>query len=152
MPASSGLGQLPWWAWSVGGLWLLLIGAWSPVLLQEAITSKSQLQAVPVDALVLIALAVLASVGWGFVLALLQRWRWILVSAPVGTVVLLVCYVIARFATNPTDPQVASAAGATLAIFWVPILVLVGLLLAVGGGLGSAYRRLRSRSTAAVTE
>jgi lysylphosphatidylglycerol synthetase-like protein (DUF2156 family) len=139
---------LPRWAWMLGGLWLVLIGVWLPVLLKEAITAKPPLQALPATGLLLGAIAVIASICWGLVLALLRRWRWILVSAAAGTAVLLGWYVTVMISTNINDPQVDNEAGADIAILSVPTLVSVGLLLSVGGGLGSTYRRLRTRQRA----
>jgi hypothetical protein len=132
----------------LGGLWLVLIGVWLPVLLNEAITARPPLKALPATGLLLGALAVLASICWGLVLALLRRWRWILVSAAAGTAVLLGWYVTVMIPTNLNDPQVDNETGADVAILSVPTLVSVGLLLSVGGGLGSTYGRLRTRHRA----
>jgi hypothetical protein len=126
----------------------VLIGVWLPVLLNEAITAKPPLKALLATGLLLGALAVLVSICWGLVLALLRRWRWILVSAAAGTAVLLGWYVTVMISTNINDPQVDNEAGAGIAILSVPTLVSVGLLLSVGGGLGSTYRRLRTRQRA----
>jgi hypothetical protein len=127
---------LPRWGWMLGGLWLILIGAWFPVL-NEAITAKPPSRALPATALLLGTLAVLASMCWGLVLPLLRRWDWILVSAVSGTAVLLGWYGMAMMAGG--DLHADNEAGAGIAIFSVPTFVLVGLLLAFGGGLGSAY-------------
>jgi hypothetical protein len=132
----------------LGGLWLILIGAWFPAL-NEAITAKPPSRALLATALLLGSLAVLASMCWGLVLALLRRWDWILVSAVAGTAVLIGWYGMAMIAGG--DPHADDEAGAGAAIFSVPTFLLVGLLLAAGGGLGSAYRRLRTRHRAIKT-
>jgi len=132
----------------LGGLWLVLIGVWLPVLLKEPITARPPFGAVPATGLFLAALAVLACICWGLVLALLRRWRWILVSAAAGTAVLLAWYGTVMLSTDLNDPLVDNEAGAGIAILSVPTLVSVGLLLSVGGGLGSTYRRLRTRQSA----
>ena len=139
---------LPRWAWMLGGLWLVLIGLWLPVLQKEEIAAQQPLTALPATCLFLGALAVLACICWGLVLGLLRRWRWILVSAAAGTAVLLGWYVAVMLSTNLNDPLVDNEAGAGIAIFSVPTLVSVGLLLSVGGGLGSTYRRLKTRQRA----
>ncbi|MGZ4473668.1 MAG: hypothetical protein ACXVXM_17025 [Nocardioidaceae bacterium] len=85
----------------------------------------------------------MSTVGCGLALALLRRWTWILVAAPVGTGVLLTWYVVAMLASP--DPNADIEAGAGLVIIAVPTLALVSLLLMVGGGIG-AWRARRARS------
>jgi hypothetical protein len=144
-PVPSGRGPhasrwgLPGWAWAYGLCWLIFIGAWEPALLVAAPQGFNR----PLTAYALVAvgaLAVLSSVGWGAVLALLRGWRWLGPSLLAGTWVLLAWYLVAVFTVN--DPSSDNLAAVGLVIISVPTLLLVAVLLSVGFGIGAAYRRI----------
>jgi hypothetical protein len=91
--------------------------------------------------------AVLASLAWGYVLGFRRMWAHLGISALAGTGLLMLGYVVAMVTTaSPQDDSADNAAGVGLVILSVPTLVVIGTLLAAGGGLGTLGKYLRSRA------
>ncbi len=87
---------------------------------------------------VLAVAAVVLTITWGGILGRRRAWIWILVSAPVGTAVLAGWYV-ASWLTS-TDQSSDAEAGAGVVIPFIPTLIVVGLVLTIGGGIGTLWR------------
>ena len=135
---------LPRWVKFCGAGWLLLLGAWLAFLTFAAGGTSDLPGWAAAPAIVLAAIAVLATLGWGAVLGKLKAWRVLAGSAPVGAAVFGFWYVVAMISSN--DPTADDAAGVGLVILGVPVLVLVALLLGIGGGLAAGIRRIGDRA------
>ena len=122
--------------------WLILLGSWAPVLLVLAhadrlTTSGKQL------VVLLACVSVLSTVGFGLVLAQRRRWAEVVIAAVLGTGVLAVWYVVAMLANPQPDGAEDIAAGAGLAIFALPALLVVLAMLAAGCLAGRALHAVR---------
>jgi hypothetical protein len=104
----------------------------------------------------LAAVAVLATVGWGFLVGRRRASRWLWKAAAVGTAALMFSYAVAMLAapasadstTTSAAAEAAAdstqdiAAGAGVVILIVPTAVIVLALLWFGAGLGALSRRV----------
>lgn len=135
---------LPRWAKFCGASWLVLLGAWLAFLVIAAGGTSDLPDWAAAPTIVLAAIAVLATLGWGAVLGKLKAWRTLAKSAPVGAAVLCFWYVVAMISSN--DPTADDAAGAGLVLLGVPALIVVVLLLGIGGGLAAGVRRIGDRA------
>ena len=150
----------PWWMWGCGVVWAGLLVAWLPTVCSLVSSGGSVLPSTARVVLAwLIGAALSWTVLWGALLGYRRAWPVVLVSAPVGTALLMACYVVAMLASPPASTQGAAspdndnAAGAGLVLLTVPAFLIMASLLGVGAGAGwctSRHRRyLRSAVTAA---
>lgn len=126
-----------------GAIWLLLCTAWLPtdtVLLNAHDSNPTAVSMV--IAVIVTGLGLLALPAGGLVLARdREPWRFRFLWL-VGTAANLVGYVAAML-TFPDQPGQDNAAGAGLAVFFVPIAVVVAALIAIGMGIGTLFYRRR---------
>lgn len=140
----TGRPPLPRRAKFCGAAWLVLLGAWL-AFLTIAADGRSDLPGwAAAPTIVLVAIAVLATLGWGAVLGQLSAWRTLAKSAPAGAAVLYFWYVVAMVSSN--DPTADDAAAVGLVVLGVPAVIVVALLLGIGGGLAAGIRRIGARA------
>jgi hypothetical protein len=94
----------------------------------------------------LAGVAVLATVGWGFLVGRRRASRWLWQAGGLGTAALMFSYVVAMVAAPASDDPAEStpdtAAGAGVAVLTVPTAVIILALLWFGAGLGALSRRI----------
>jgi hypothetical protein len=152
------LRELPWWMWCCAVIWAGLLVSWLPTI-QDLDTTDTAIP--PSTARTVLIWLVAAALGWtvlwGALLGHRRAWPVLLLSAPVSTALLMACYVAAMLISPPADtqggasPDNDNAAGVGLVVFAIPTLLGMGLLLALGAGLGWCTGHLRaSRRPAAL--
>lgn len=72
---------------------------------------------------------------FGYYLGSRQHIKDVLVASFIGTGVLAVCYDLLMVTQNPNDPNSDIEAGAGLAMFFLPTVVAIGILLLTGFGI-----------------
>ncbi len=124
-----------------GIIWLVLVGAWIPVLSSMAEKHASSSSLLTVGA-ALGSVAVLTTLVVGGRLAYLRLWREACWATLAGAGVLLFWYV--AITLNGPDPgnQNDHVVGIGTIILAVPVIVAVALVLGIGAGVGLALRGL----------
>jgi hypothetical protein len=112
-------------------LWLMLLGAWMPVLIALAHTGPLTTNGRQI-AVSLGCVSVVSTIVFGVVLGRKRRLAEVVVGAVLGTTVLLTWYVVAMLADPHPDGTEDTAAGAGLVIFSVPTFLVVFILLVTG--------------------
>jgi hypothetical protein len=126
-------------------IWLLATASWllaGTVFLVVGAADGSTVELVVVGGLG--AVAVLATIGWGALVAWRGATRWLWPAAAAGTAVQLMTYVIAMLAAPPSAGLADNdtAAGAGVVLLAIPTAVIVLALLWFGAALGALGRRI----------
>ena len=122
----------PRWVLPLAGVWLSALSAWE-ITAWVSVAAGAKIDASWVLVIALLAAAgVLATVSWGFCLARYRRWADLAISAVVGAGVLLGWYVAAMISLAQPGEAADNEAGAGVAIFSLPALASVSILLGIG--------------------
>jgi hypothetical protein len=136
---------VPRWLMGCNIIWALLASAWFPVLLIISATGTADRYGRTVGT-TLLAVAAVATIGFGVVLGRNRPWIDVVVSAALGTGVLAVVYVVAMLAQPDDGGSSDNAAAVGLVILAPPALAVIALLLATGALVGRGLRWRRRAS------
>lgn len=136
------LRNLPkWLVWSLA-IWLLFLIAWIPTVTVVASHHDSP-TFVRVLALVVVALAVFATIGFGGTLGYRREWGYLAWSLVVGVIIIGFVMFIAFGASQPTNQPDDPGLGIGAMFVTAALSPIVALLLWFGGGVGVLFRQLR---------
>ncbi|HJQ00348.1 MAG TPA: hypothetical protein VJ851_02000 [Jatrophihabitans sp.] len=126
-----------------GLIWLLTLASWliaGAVFLVAGSADGSIAELVVIGGLAVVA--VLATIGWGALVARRRATRWLWPAALAGTTVQMMTYVIAMLAApqSPGSADNDTAAGAGIVLLTIPTAVIILILLWFGAALGALSR------------
>lgn len=141
----------PRWLVATGVVWLCGVASWliaGTIFLAASSPDEPGRGAAIVSVSViasLAAVAVLATLAWGYLVGRRRATVWLWPAAAAGTAVELFSYATAMLAVpqSPGDANNDNAAGAGLAILAVPTALLILALLWLGAGIGALSRVVR---------
>lgn len=134
----------PRWVLVSGLLWLACVAGWllagTVFLAVSSPGDSGRVASVVIAALA--AVAVLATLAWGYLVGRRRATVWLWPAAAAGTAVQLFTYVTAMLAgpQSPGDANNDTAAGAGFVILAVPTAMLTLALLWLGAGIGMLSR------------
>lgn len=136
----------PRWLMVTGIVWLSCVASWmtaGTIFLAVSSPGDPGLEALIVI-IGLAAIAVLATVAWGFLVGRRRATAWLWPAAAAGTAVQMFTYVTAMLAApqSPRDANNDTAAGAGLVFLTIPTGILILVLLWLGAGIGALSRIL----------
>jgi drug/metabolite transporter (DMT)-like permease len=133
--------RTPRWVIRDGLVWLALFVAWIPVLSALLLNNASSTLDIAIGGS-LGSVALLATLIYGGLLGRHRRWRDVGFATLAGTAALVVCYVVLMVSAPDPNNTNDIGAGAGLAIFGLPTLLLVGMLLGLGAAVGRVTRTI----------
>jgi len=140
--------RLPRWVAITGLVWLLTVASW--LLAGTVFLARSPADGPAPDGSsaeftvigVLGVVAVLATIGWGALVARRGETRWLWPAAAAGTTVQLMTYASAMLAVplSPGEADNDTAAGAGVVLLAVPTAAIILTLLWLGAAFGALSR------------